>query len=88
MNELKLYFIPYPNKPNSSSLGYFFIVKFLNEIPNFLKIAPFARLPISQYEGFLLETSDFLVGRVLSFRLRLNMVKYKVYSFTRCFYHW
>ena len=57
----------------TGTLAHFFKVKFSNEIPNFLKIAPFATLPISQYEGFLLETSDFLVGRVLSFRLRLNM---------------
>jgi len=52
LNELKLYLIPYPKIPNSSSLGNFFFVKFSNEILNFLKIAPFATLPISQYGGF------------------------------------
>jgi hypothetical protein len=41
--------------PNSSSLGNFFIVKFVIEIPNFLKIVPFTTLPISQYRGFLIE---------------------------------
>ena len=59
MNQLKLYFISYPKIPNSSSLCNFFIVKFVIEIPNYLKIAPFATLPFSQYGGFLLENQWF-----------------------------
>ena len=55
LNELKLYLIFYPKIPNSYSLGIFFIVKFVIEITNFLKIANFATLPISQYHCFLLE---------------------------------
>jgi hypothetical protein len=45
----KLNLIPYPSIPNSSSLGNFFIVKFMIENSNFSKIAPFATLPIFQY---------------------------------------
>jgi hypothetical protein len=49
LNELKLYLILYPKIPNSSCFGNFFILKFMIENRNFLKIAPFATLPISQY---------------------------------------
>ena len=53
MNELKLFLIPYPKVPNSSCLGNVFILKFMIENRNFLKIAP-----ISQYHACLLYTSD------------------------------
>jgi hypothetical protein len=51
--EFKLYLIPYPKIPNSSSLGNFFIIKFVIENRYFSKIAPFATLPFSLYKTLL-----------------------------------
>ncbi len=48
----KVNLIPYPSIPNSSSLGNFFIVKFMIENRNFSKIAPFATLPIFHIFSF------------------------------------
>ena len=62
LNKLKLYLIPYPSIQNSSCLCNFFILKFMIENRNFLKIAPFATLPIAQNYGFLLE-NQWVCGR-------------------------
>ncbi len=58
------------------------------KFPIFLKLRFLQHILFLNITIFFLKTSEFVVGRVLSFRLRLNMVKYKVCSFTRCFYHW
>ena len=58
---------------HTGSIGNCFIVKFMIENHNILKIAPFAALPISQYHVFFSKTSFFVVGQVLSFQLRLNI---------------
>ena len=57
----------------SHSMEYFSIVKFTIENRYFSKIASFATLPFLNIPGFFSKTSDFVVGRVLEFRLRLNI---------------
>jgi hypothetical protein len=55
LNEFKLYLISYPEIPNSSCLGNFFILKIMIENRNFSKIAPFGKIVMT----YLLRVKNF-----------------------------
>ncbi len=82
---MKFYLISYPKIPNSCCLGNFSLLNL------WLKIAIFRKLRLSQlclflnFTVFFSKICDFVVKRVLNFRLRFNMVNYAVCSFTRFF---